>query len=209
MKLLLIQGANMEYLGRRQPELYGTTTAKELDALLRRQARALDVALDILYTNSEGEAVTAIYKADRAKDRRHPVQSRGLPACRPRPARLPEVDPCARHRDPHDQHREARLRFGHRRGGGRHDRGLRRGFLRARARGDGGAPAQARRRRHDRASGQANRRPPTGPIFPSRPGRTPARRFICGPRWSARSGWPMRRWSITGGRCALCDLAAD
>jgi 3-dehydroquinate dehydratase-2 len=57
VKLLLIQGANMEYLGRRQPELYGTTTAKELDALLRRQARALDVALDILYTNSEGEAV--------------------------------------------------------------------------------------------------------------------------------------------------------
>ena len=45
MKLLLIQGANMEYLGRRQPELYGTTTAKELDALLRRQARTLDVTL--------------------------------------------------------------------------------------------------------------------------------------------------------------------
>ena len=36
MKLLLIQGANMEYLGRRQPELYGTTTAKELDSILRR-----------------------------------------------------------------------------------------------------------------------------------------------------------------------------
>jgi 3-dehydroquinate dehydratase-2 len=66
MKLLLIQGANMEYLGRRQPELYGTTTAKELDAILRRHARSLDVALDILYTNTEGEAVTAIYKADRA-----------------------------------------------------------------------------------------------------------------------------------------------
>lgn len=66
MKLLLIQGANMEYLGRRQPDLYGTTTAKELDAILRRHARALDVTLDILYTNTEGEAVTAIYKADRA-----------------------------------------------------------------------------------------------------------------------------------------------
>ena len=36
-------------------------------AALRRQARALDVALDILYTNSESEAVTAIYKADRAR----------------------------------------------------------------------------------------------------------------------------------------------
>lgn len=67
MKLLLVQGANMEYLGRRQPELYGTMTAKELDALLRRQARQLEVSLDILYTNTEGEAVSAIYKADRAK----------------------------------------------------------------------------------------------------------------------------------------------
>src|SRR5882724_4966253 len=65
MKLLLIQGANMEALGRRQPELYGTTTARELDALLRRQARKLGVSLDILYTNSEGEAVSAIYKAER------------------------------------------------------------------------------------------------------------------------------------------------
>ncbi len=65
MKLLLIQGANMEYLGRRQPELYGTTPAKELDALLRKRARTLGVSLDIFYTNTEGEAVTAIYKADR------------------------------------------------------------------------------------------------------------------------------------------------
>lgn len=67
MKLLLIQGANMEYLGRRQPELYGTTTAKELDTIIRRRARELGVSVEILYTNIEGEAVSAIYKADRAK----------------------------------------------------------------------------------------------------------------------------------------------
>jgi 3-dehydroquinate dehydratase II len=66
MKLLLIQGANMEHLGRRQPELYGTTTAKELDSMVRRRARELGVAIEILYTNTEGEAVTAIYKAERA-----------------------------------------------------------------------------------------------------------------------------------------------
>jgi len=66
MKLLLIQGANMEYLGRRQPELYGTTTARELDALLQRRARELGVGLDILYTNTEGAAVSAVFKADRA-----------------------------------------------------------------------------------------------------------------------------------------------
>jgi len=66
VKLLLVQGANMEYLGRRQPELYGTTTARQLDAMLRRQARRRGVGLDILYTNTEGEAVSAIYRADRA-----------------------------------------------------------------------------------------------------------------------------------------------
>ena len=66
MKLLLIQGANMEYLGRREPELYGRTTAAELDALLMAEAgrRALD--LDIRYTNIEGEAINWIYAADRA-----------------------------------------------------------------------------------------------------------------------------------------------
>ena len=66
MNILLIQGANMEHLGRRLPELYGTTTAKELDSIMRRRARELGVGLQILYTNTEGEAVTAIYKAERA-----------------------------------------------------------------------------------------------------------------------------------------------
>jgi 3-dehydroquinate dehydratase II len=65
MNILLIQGANMEHLGRRLPELYGTTTAKELDSIVRRRARELGVTLQILYTNTEGEAVSAIYKAER------------------------------------------------------------------------------------------------------------------------------------------------
>lgn len=67
MKLLLIQGANMEYLGFRQPEIYGTTTAAELDAMLQTDAADLGVTLDILYTNVEGEAITAIYRAVREK----------------------------------------------------------------------------------------------------------------------------------------------
>ncbi len=66
MNILLIQGANMEHLGRRLPELYGTTTAKELNSILRHRARDLGVGLQILYTNTEGEAVSAIYKAERA-----------------------------------------------------------------------------------------------------------------------------------------------
>jgi len=65
-KILLIQGANMEYLGIRQPELYGTTTAAELDTLLLPQAPGHGLDLDIRYTNVEGEAITWIYEADRS-----------------------------------------------------------------------------------------------------------------------------------------------
>ena len=65
MKVLLIQGANMEYLGDRQPELYGTTTAAELDDILQTDAKTLGIDLEILYTNVEGEAISAIYAAVR------------------------------------------------------------------------------------------------------------------------------------------------
>ncbi|NIO42252.1 MAG: type II 3-dehydroquinate dehydratase [Burkholderiales bacterium] len=66
MKILLLQGANMVALGKRQPELYGTTTAAELDALLLDQAKQLKVSLDIRYTNVEGKAIDWIYEADQS-----------------------------------------------------------------------------------------------------------------------------------------------
>jgi len=55
----------MEWLGNREPEHYGTIAARDLDALLQKRARELKVKLDIFYTNVEGEAVKAIYKAVR------------------------------------------------------------------------------------------------------------------------------------------------
>jgi len=62
-KLLLIQGPNLSYLGRRQPELYGTTTAKQLDALLLRHARDHGYALEIFYTHDEAAAIERLYRA--------------------------------------------------------------------------------------------------------------------------------------------------
>ncbi|NQW08372.1 MAG: 3-dehydroquinate dehydratase [Alphaproteobacteria bacterium] len=66
MNILLIQGANMEWLGRRQPELYGTTTTDELDAIMRAEVKRHGVELEIAYTNVEGEAISRIYAAARA-----------------------------------------------------------------------------------------------------------------------------------------------
>ena len=61
-KILLIQGPNMSYLGKRQPEIYGTTTAAELDAMLRAHARANKYRLDIFYTHSEAAAIERLYR---------------------------------------------------------------------------------------------------------------------------------------------------
>ena len=63
LKILLIQGPNMSFLGRRQPELYGKTTAAQLDVMLREHARANKYQIDIFYTHSESEAIERLYRA--------------------------------------------------------------------------------------------------------------------------------------------------
>ncbi len=62
-KILLVQGANLTYLGKREPHIYGTTTPAELDELLHQHARDNDYELDIFYSNIEGEAINKIYDA--------------------------------------------------------------------------------------------------------------------------------------------------
>jgi len=66
-KILLIQGPNMSYLGKRQPEIYGKTSAAELDAMLRAHAKANKYRLEIFYTHSEAAAIERIYRAEEEK----------------------------------------------------------------------------------------------------------------------------------------------
>jgi 3-dehydroquinate dehydratase II len=63
VKILLLQGANLTFLGRREPEIYGSTTPPDLDAMLRRHAHDHAYQLEIFYTNIEGEAINRIYQA--------------------------------------------------------------------------------------------------------------------------------------------------
>ena len=62
-KILLLQGANLTFLGRREPAIYGSTTPEELDAQLHRHAEEHEYQLEIFYTNIEGEAINRIYRA--------------------------------------------------------------------------------------------------------------------------------------------------
>ena len=63
MNILVLQGANMARLGKRQPEIYGTTTAAELDDIMHRHAASRGYALEIFYTHIEGEAIERVYRA--------------------------------------------------------------------------------------------------------------------------------------------------
>jgi 3-dehydroquinate dehydratase-2 len=56
----------MEYLGIRQPEIYGTTDLQTLHAMLLDEAKGLGIDLDIRVSNLEGEAIGWIYECDRA-----------------------------------------------------------------------------------------------------------------------------------------------
>ena len=61
-KILVIQGANMNWLGKREPEKYGTTTAAELDAMMREHATKNGYDLEIFYTNSQGACIDRVYQ---------------------------------------------------------------------------------------------------------------------------------------------------
>jgi 3-dehydroquinate dehydratase II len=55
MKVLVLNGPNLGRLGRRQPEIYGSTTYAELVALCREWGRELGLDVDVRQTNHEGE----------------------------------------------------------------------------------------------------------------------------------------------------------
>ncbi|CVI64066.1 type II 3-dehydroquinate dehydratase (plasmid) [Agrobacterium leguminum] len=61
--ILLIQGPNLHYLGKREPDKYGHLSAAELDDIVRLHAEETGYNLSIFYTNHEGAAIDRLYKA--------------------------------------------------------------------------------------------------------------------------------------------------
>jgi 3-dehydroquinate dehydratase-2 len=61
VKILVLHGPNLNLLGERKPEVYGTTRLAELNALLRKQARGLGVELRIFQSNHEGELIDKLH----------------------------------------------------------------------------------------------------------------------------------------------------
>lgn len=59
-KLMLVNGPNLNMLGIRQPEIYGTTTLKDIEQSLTAKAKELGFELECFQSNSEGALIDAI-----------------------------------------------------------------------------------------------------------------------------------------------------
>lgn len=66
VRILVVSGPNLQRLGRRQPEIYGTTTLADIHAELVRVAASRGATLDCRQSNSEGELVGWVGEAGEA-----------------------------------------------------------------------------------------------------------------------------------------------
>jgi 3-dehydroquinate dehydratase II len=63
MTVLVLHGPNLNLLGTRQPEIYGSQTLAEIDALLKQTAAALGVDVRCEQYNAEGAIIDALHGA--------------------------------------------------------------------------------------------------------------------------------------------------
>jgi 3-dehydroquinate dehydratase-2 len=64
VRALILQGPNLNLLGSREPEIYGTLGARDLASLVREWSQELGVEATLVQTNSEGELLDLVQGAE-------------------------------------------------------------------------------------------------------------------------------------------------
>jgi 3-dehydroquinate dehydratase-2 len=62
LRILVVHGPNLNLLGRREPQIYGTTTLEQINGYLTALAKELNVELVTVQSNHEGTLVDAFQK---------------------------------------------------------------------------------------------------------------------------------------------------
>jgi 3-dehydroquinate dehydratase II len=68
MRVLVLNGPNLNLLGEREPQFYGTQTLAELNEALTAVARKLDLEVRFEQHNSEGAIIDALHAAPQSSD---------------------------------------------------------------------------------------------------------------------------------------------
>ena len=63
MKILVINGPNLNMLGIREPDIYGKQSFSELEKFILSSAKELDIEVSLFQSNHEGEIVDVIQSA--------------------------------------------------------------------------------------------------------------------------------------------------
>jgi len=61
--ILVLNGPNLNMLGKREPGIYGNTTLADIEAGLQNQAKALGHQLDFFQSNAEADLIDKIHQA--------------------------------------------------------------------------------------------------------------------------------------------------
>lgn len=64
MRIVVLNGPNLNRLGKREPTIYGHETLQDIEHKLEEQAKEFQIELSFLQSNREDELIDAIHEAD-------------------------------------------------------------------------------------------------------------------------------------------------